>query len=76
MTIQEVAWRLDGLTAAGLDKWRRTRRLCWVVGTTMGGFKGTEEDLWRIEGDAKKAVTADKREAWRKRLVELGKIKE
>ena len=40
----------------------------------MGGYKGTEEGLWPIEGDSKpNNVTLDKIELWKDRLKELGK---
>lgn len=41
----------------------------------MGGYKGTEERLWSIEGDYKLENPKEKIEQWRKRLIELGKIK-
>lgn len=42
----------------------------------MGGFKGTEEELWQIENDRVEIENPmEKIEFWKKRLKELGKMK-
>lgn len=76
MGLQEVMWHLQGVNAANREKWRMVRRVCFVLGKTMGGYKGDEEGMWKIEGDVKQKVGYDKIEAWKKRLIEIGKIKQ
>jgi hypothetical protein len=76
MSLQGVLWHIEGVTAANLEKWRMVRRLSWVQARTMGGFKGTEEELWKIESDRVEIENPmEKIEFWKKRLKELGKIK-
>ncbi len=53
--------------------WKMTRRLFFAIARTMGGFKGSEESLWPIQGDRKESVTIEKIELWKQRLKELGK---
>jgi hypothetical protein len=40
----------------------------------MGGYKGREEELWRIEGDPEIGnVSLEKIKKWNERLKQLGK---
>lgn len=76
MGLQEVVWHMGGAGAANREKWRMVRRICYIIARTMGGYKGTEESLWGIEGDKRTLGNQqDKIKAWRNRLIELGKIK-
>jgi len=78
MSLQDVVWYIEGKGKAGAwqlkEMWRMTRRLCFVTAKTMGGFKGNEDGLWHIDGDAE-PVGLEKIEEWRKKLDENGKYR-
>jgi len=72
--VEELMLYIKGRRREQADNWRRTRRLFLGIAKTMGGYKGTEEQLWPIEGDrVTGSVTLDKIEKWKERLKELGK---
>jgi hypothetical protein len=81
MNAQQVVWHSEGRTEAvqrrEKELWLMTRRICFVNATTMGGYKGSEEGLWNIDGDVKKEPKDIKKniDEWRERLIELGKWK-